>query len=273
MTAARSGEFESSGKPVLTMSSWGALWLVELSGASENYWSQLRSKGRMKVLDLESSAGRVHARIVDRRGEIHGVDIEVRRLSSGERDDVIALAGRRSGTLAALLDGSVPAVLVDEITELEIDLFPTPSDLRISCRCDQWSDPCPHASAVLRALADAMDRDPFMLFELRGLPRADMLTAIRHQRGTPNGSVIDEPIVDPWEGWPLERTVPVAVPRGSWALSPSAADGDLVDELATTVSDPVLGSDGERARSEAIQRARVLLRQWREPRRDPGDGT
>lgn len=274
MTAVGPDGVRRSEPPVLPMSTWGALWLVELSGTSESYWSQLRSKGRMKVTDLVSRPGRIHARVVDRRGEVHPVDIEVRHLSSGERDDVVATVGRRSGTLAALLDGSVPSVLVEEVAELEINLFPGPSDLRISCRCDEWTDPCPHASAVLRTLADSIDRDPFKLFELRGLPRSDLLGALRRQRCSTTVAQSDRPGFDPWAGWTIDRIVPEPTAPVSWAISEMEHDhDDPGDSGFVLTSDPVLAEQIRAARHEAIGRARLLLTQWTERRPGQGDET
>lgn len=271
---------------VLTMSSWGSHWLVELSGSSESYWSRLRSRGRMKVVELVSGPGRIHARVADRRGEIHPIDIEVRRLSSGEREDVIVLAARRSGTLATLLDGSVPSMLIDEVAGLEIDLFPTPSDLRISCSCEEWTDPCTHAAAVLRSLADSIDRDPFILFELRGLPRSEMLVAIRRHRAPLDEADVTGPSappgIDPWEGWSIERRVPGLAMSDSLSESDPPAPVEEPDGSAlpsdtepsdTELSDTQLWDQCTSARRNAMERARALLR--RTTPRDPGpvDGT
>ena len=40
-----------------------------------------------------------------------------------------------------------------------------------TCTCDDWADPCAHALAVLQQLAWLVEADPFVLLQLRGLPR------------------------------------------------------------------------------------------------------
>ena len=51
------------------------------------------------------------------------------------------------------------------------------------CTCPDWSVPCKHASAVLYALAEAFDDDPFLVLAWRGRGRDELLDALR---GTPS---------------------------------------------------------------------------------------
>lgn len=244
--------------------SWGSVWLVQLSEASDAYLSQLRSRGRMKVIDLMVAPGRVHARVVDRRGEVRPADFEVRQLSRSELDDMVDAIGSSAGTLAALLDGNVPSRLIDAAEEIEIGLFPSPSDLRMSCSCDEWRDPCPHAAAVLRALAESMDRDPFTMLELRGLPRAELLADIRRRRDPTQPGRSDIPPTDPWESWDADRATPV--PHTAGALPAPDVDIDPDSEPAVLGTDDFSGLDPasiesiQRGWTTAITRARGLLR-------------
>ena len=87
-------------------------------------------------------------------------------------------------------------------------------DLRTSCTCPDWSNPCKHVAAVYYLLAEEFDRDPFLLFALRGLDREGVVQALSarefgltpvapdaaplHESRPP----IDVPSVD---AWPLRR--------------------------------------------------------------------
>ena len=44
--------------------------------------------------------------------------------------------------------------------------------------CETWLDPCPHALAVLTQVAWLIQRDPFVLFQLRGLARDEVLARL-----------------------------------------------------------------------------------------------
>jgi uncharacterized Zn finger protein len=50
-------------------------------------------------------------------------------------------------------------------------------DLKTDCSCPDWSNPCKHIAGVYYLLAEQLDGDPFLLFELRGLSRQNL----RHQ--------------------------------------------------------------------------------------------
>jgi uncharacterized Zn finger protein len=56
--------------------------------------------------------------------------------------------------------------------------LPYGGELGSACTCDTWLDPCPHALAVLTQLAWLIQRDPFVLFQLRGLARDELLARL-----------------------------------------------------------------------------------------------
>jgi len=57
-----------------------------------------------------------------------------------------------------------------------LSLFPGKSkDLKTECSCPDWSNPCKHIAAVYYLLGEEFDRDPFLIFKLRGLPREELI--------------------------------------------------------------------------------------------------
>jgi uncharacterized Zn finger protein len=54
----------------------------------------------------------------------------------------------------------------------------------MKCSCPDWAVPCKHVAAVHYALAAELDRDPFLLFRLRGRTREELTAALRARRGT-----------------------------------------------------------------------------------------
>jgi uncharacterized Zn finger protein len=48
-------------------------------------------------------------------------------------------------------------------------------DLHLECACPDWLKPCKHLVAVWLKFARDFDHDPFLLFELRGLKRNELL--------------------------------------------------------------------------------------------------
>ena len=89
-------------------------------------------------------------------------------------ETVAAAAGR----VAALVAGELPHDLVEQADESGAELLPSGFELGSTCGCDHWTDPCVHALAVLYQLAWLVDADPFVLFQLRGLPRDELLARL-----------------------------------------------------------------------------------------------
>jgi uncharacterized Zn finger protein len=62
-------------------------------------------------------------------------------------------------------------------------LFPQQrAQLETDCSCPDYGDPCKHIAATHYVLGEALDRDPFLLFELRGRSKERVLAALRAAR-------------------------------------------------------------------------------------------
>src|SRR4030043_1671879 len=63
--------------------------------------------------------------------------------------------------------------------EAGLSLFPEKlKDLKTDCSCPDWSNPCKHIAAAYYLLAEEFDRDPFLIFKLRGMNREDLITML-----------------------------------------------------------------------------------------------
>ena len=83
-------------------------------------------------------------------------------------------------------------------------------DLSTDCSCPDWSNPCKHIAAVYYLLGEEFDRDPFLLFRLRGKSRDEFVGLLD---GMPEASALESPPVPPqplkadaaafWQGRPV----------------------------------------------------------------------
>jgi uncharacterized Zn finger protein len=118
-------------------------------------------------------------------------------------------------TLAKLLAGEMPEDIEEVFLSAKVSLFPHKlKDLETECSCPDWSNPCKHTAAVFYLLAEEFDRDPFLLFKLRGLAREELFELLGYS--PPAASVLpeseragvseplpDEPLLEPaafWDG-------------------------------------------------------------------------
>ncbi len=166
---------------------WGQRWLDALQaalGADSGRLSRGRTYARAgRTHDLEVRKGKVHARVTGSRAEPYEVSIQLRALSKETWQRVITGMAAKAQFTAELLAGQMPQTLDEVFRAADSSLFPLDrADLSTSCTCPDWGDPCKHVAATHYVLGEALDRDPFLLFELRGRSKEQVLEALRVAR-------------------------------------------------------------------------------------------
>jgi hypothetical protein len=72
--------------------------------------------------------------------------------------------------------GEMPQDIEQAFAKAGLSLFPARhNDLKTECSCPDWSNPCKHIAAVYYLLGEEFDRDPFLIFQLRGMSREEFL--------------------------------------------------------------------------------------------------
>lgn len=169
---------------------WGRRWIEALERLSANYENRL-ARGRSyarggRTHSLVVKAGLVTARVTGTRATPYKVHIRLRCLSDANWSKAIAAMAAEARFSAALLAGEMPTDIDDAFGHRAGGLFPArSSDLSTSCSCPDWANPCKHVAATHYVLGEALDRDPFLLFELRGRARDEVLAALRTARSAP----------------------------------------------------------------------------------------
>lgn len=127
--------------------------------------------------------------------------------------DALALIGSRAGFVSRLLFNEMPDEIERPLSELGFSLLPASrADISSHCSCPDYENPCKHTAALYCLLAGRLDQDPFLLFELRGLTRADLIRRLRDTSlGSALASALDQA---PPEPRPVQSffTRPVALP-------------------------------------------------------------
>ncbi|HET8604204.1 MAG TPA: hypothetical protein VFM09_09775 [Marmoricola sp.] len=104
--------------------------------------------------------------------------VKVAPLDDEAWEAVVPVLAGRSGHVADLEAGQLPAALVDATDELGVELLPDAAALETACECDAWAQPCTHALGLAVLLAWAVDEDPWVLMLLRGRTREALLDAV-----------------------------------------------------------------------------------------------
>ncbi len=106
---------------------------------------------------------------------IYSTTVALKPISRANWTKVIAKLSGRAAPVAKLLLNEMPDDIDDTFGRLELHLLPGDQhDFTTECSCPDWSNPCKHVAGVCYLLASALDRDPFLLFELRGLAREQL---------------------------------------------------------------------------------------------------
>lgn len=146
---------------------------------------------RGQVLSIEIGKGKVSARVQGSRPTPYQVRIQVETLSRAHWKRLADAIGKQALFAARLLAGEMPEDIEKAFQAAGLSLFPGKSkDLQTECSCPDWSNPCKHIAAVYYLLGEEFDRDPFLIFKLRGMERKELIgliggVAAPKGRGTP----------------------------------------------------------------------------------------
>ena len=104
-------------------------------------------------------------------------------------DKAIVRLGSRAALIARLLMNEMPDTIDDAFADVKLHLLPrSRKDFALTdCSCPDGANPCKHIAGVYYRLAGQLDRDPFLLFELRGLSRERLNQALS---ATPLGKAL-----------------------------------------------------------------------------------
>ncbi|MBM4380213.1 MAG: SWIM zinc finger family protein, partial [Deltaproteobacteria bacterium] len=166
---------------------WGQRWIEALErvlGGDAGRLARGRTYARAgRTHDLVIKGGRVTANVTGSRPWPYEITLELAQLPDSAWKRAISLMAAKAQFSAELLAGQMPQAIDELFAEVGVSLFPkTRSDFETTCTCPDWGDPCKHVAATHYVLGEALDRDPFLLFELRGRTREQVLGALRGAR-------------------------------------------------------------------------------------------
>ncbi|MHC5018947.1 MAG: SWIM zinc finger family protein [Planctomycetota bacterium] len=167
---------------------WGARWIQALERLGGG-WSNRLPRGRQyarsgAVKNLRFVEGEIEATVQGTAESPYEVQIGLPNLADEVWDRVLKKLTGKALYAAKLLSGEMPRDVQAVFSACRASLFPRrPSELRTSCTCPDDTNPCKHVAATHYVLAETLDADPFLLFELRGRTKPQILTALRELRG------------------------------------------------------------------------------------------
>ncbi len=267
---------------------WGQRWIEALQHVlrgDENRLTRGRTYARAgRTHDLIVRNGKVTAKVTGSRPTPYEIAIELTQLDEAHWSAAIAGMVGKAQFSAELLAGQMPREIDEVFRAAGTSLFPQErAHLSTSCSCPDWGDPCKHVAAAHYILGEALDRDPFLLFELRGKSKDEVLDALRRARG--RGDVSNRRLANGASAQAAQDPIPKVVlrrlnaldydspreplPTLHFAFDPHVTHGAVVRQLGTPaawdagetpadVLTPMLQAAAETARRIALGESPVL---------------
>ncbi len=191
------------------------------SNASRSRLAKGRTYARRgQVLELEVGPNGVLARVQGSRPRPYQVRLELNRLRRETWGRILHQLVGKATFLAQLLEGHLPPEIEEVFFSAGARLFPHGDvDVRARCNCPDPVAPCKHVAALNYALADALQRDPFLLFAMRGKSRDQFLQDLREMRGRDRQNAPVAPVVeDLAEFWRMGRLAESVLRPTGWSM-------------------------------------------------------
>jgi len=158
---------------------WGKAWCDNLEAYSD-YANRL-PRGRTyvrngSVVDLQISRSKITARVSG--SSLYSIGINIKPLAASLWKSIQTECAGKIDSLIELLQGKLSSSVMQIVTRPERGLFPTPKEIELDCSCPDWADLCKHVAASLYGVGARLDQNPELLFLLRGVDPADLISKV-----------------------------------------------------------------------------------------------
>jgi uncharacterized Zn finger protein len=221
---------------------WAQRWIDVLESFG---WAARMARARTyaregNVLRLEFVGPKVQAQVQGTAPSPYEVTLSLDPFSDEQWGYVIETMAERAIFSAKLLAGEMPQTIEEVFTSNGLSLFPfTKFDIHSRCNCPDKANPCKHIGAVYYLLGDRFSQDPFVLFQLRGRTKQQLLEALRTYRQTDSAiaaAPLPSPLVAPL---PLEQFWSYTAPLDPSliVITPPVGDETVLDVLGPIPED------------------------------------
>ena len=180
---------------------WGQRFIEALESFTD---SGRLSRGRSyanngKIKQYKITKGKITAKVRGSVNPYFGVykeplyktEISLTPISTKDWQKAITFLSSKASFVSKLLMNEMPDNIEEAFyQQFKLHLLPYDSgDFETNCSCPDWENPCKHIAGVYYLIASAIDQDPFLLFELRGLSREKLHQELMR---SPLGKILSE---------------------------------------------------------------------------------
>ncbi len=159
----------------IASSFWGKGWCDHMDSFHdyENRLPRGRSYVRNgAVVHLEVVKGKISALVAGTN--MYKVEISIELLDKKRWEDIKRQCAGKISSLMDLLKGKLSDGVMRVVASRDGGLFPGPKEIRMRCSCPDVAGMCKHIAAVFYGVGARLDRQPELLFLLRGVDHAEL---------------------------------------------------------------------------------------------------
>jgi uncharacterized Zn finger protein len=160
----------------IASSFWGKAWCDNLERYSDyaNRLPRGRSYVRNRcVVDLQIASGEVTAEVSG--SSLYRITITVAPLDDKAWRDICRDCSGSIDSMVELLQGRLSKAVMDRVCRAGDGLFPPPKSIKLACSCPDGAYMCKHVAATLYGVGARLDRQPDLLFVLRGVDQQQLI--------------------------------------------------------------------------------------------------
>jgi len=155
---------------------WGKSWCANLERYSD--YANRIPRGRTyvrngSVLDLQIAEGEITAMVAG--SELYKIKIAIAPVKAARWKAICRDCAGTIDSLVELLQGRLAKGVMDRVCREGDGLFPSPTEIKLSCSCPDWADMCKHVAAALYGVGARLDQKPQLLFALRGVDENELI--------------------------------------------------------------------------------------------------
>ncbi len=186
----------------ITRTWWGESFLLALENSLDSgrlsRGRAYSSPGRLVKFTIKNTTIKAH--IKGNKNPYFGVyetpcydtKIQLTQIPKEKWQAIVEDISNNAALLSRLLMHEMPDTIEAVFDNQQVSLLPeSGSDLVTSCSCPDWSNPCKHIAGSYYKVASLLDRDPFLLFQLRGMDKTSLHQALAQ-------SPLGKALLDQW---------------------------------------------------------------------------
>jgi len=199
---------------IIARTFWGNAWCdnLERYGDYANRIPRGRTYVRNgSVVHMEIAPGRVTAYVAG--SELYKVTIAVDPIPDKAFAAIASDCAGAVDSLVELLRGKLSKGVMGRLCVPDTGLFPAPGQIHLDCSCPDSAVMCKHVAAVLYGVGARLDAEPELLFTLRGVDAAQLVTRaattrVTRRRSSDAPASLDESTLGDVFGIEMEEVAP-----------------------------------------------------------------